>query len=105
MSRDLGVVIVLGCSHFPRGIRNEANCYGSWLHLLIGQCLLSTHYRHWCFADWCPQSSGQRTLAVAMSYVYCPRNSGHAFADPPGFARVANLGQVAGNGDNLSIPL
>jgi len=42
---------------------------------------------------------------VAMSYVYCPRNSGHAFADPPGFARVANLGQVAGNGDNLSIPL
>ncbi len=30
---------------------------------------------HWWFAGWGLQSSGQRTLAGAMSYVYCPWNS------------------------------
>ncbi len=29
----------------------------------------------------------------------------HAFADQPGFARVADLGQIAENGYSLSIPL
>ena len=30
---------------------------------------------HWWFTGWGPQSSRQRTLAEAMSYVYCPRKS------------------------------
>jgi len=33
---------------------------------------LATRCRHWCFAGLGPQSSGQRTLAMAMSYVYRP---------------------------------
>jgi hypothetical protein len=42
----------------------------------------ATPCRHWCFAGRGPQSTGQRTLAVAMSYVYCPRNSAGASEGP-----------------------
>ena len=42
-------------------------CATHWRH--------TTRCRHWCFAGLGPQSSGQRTPAVAMSYRYCPWNS------------------------------
>jgi hypothetical protein len=39
-----------------------------------------TQCRHWCFPCRGPQSSGQRTLAAAMSYRYRPRNQRSAAA-------------------------
>jgi hypothetical protein len=56
--------------------------------------LLPTHCRHRCFTGLGPQSSGQRTLAEVIRWVYCPRNSNRLrnsfeFFEPGPFSTIS----------------